>query len=73
MFLTRLGSGSKMIVSGDVTQIDLPRGARSGLVDVEQLFSGIDGVGIVRLNETDVVRHPLIAKLVAAYQRAGDA
>jgi phosphate starvation-inducible PhoH-like protein len=73
MFLTRLGSGSKMIVSGDVTQIDLPRGAQSGLAEVERLFSGIDGVGIVRLNESDIVRHPLIAKLVAAYQRAGDA
>ncbi len=73
MFLTRLGPGSKMIVGGDVTQIDLPRGARSGLTDVEPLFAGIDGVGIVRLNETDVVRHPLVAKLVAAYQRAGDA
>jgi phosphate starvation-inducible PhoH-like protein len=73
MFLTRLGSGSKMIVSGDVTQIDLPRGVNSGLVDAERLFTGIDGVGIVRLNESDIVRHPLIAKLVAAYQRAGDA
>jgi phosphate starvation-inducible protein PhoH and related proteins len=73
MFLTRLGSGSKMIVSGDVTQIDLPRGVNSGLVDAERLFTGIDGVGIVRLNESDIVRHPRIAKLVAAYQRAGDA
>jgi len=73
MFLTRLGSGSKMIVSGDVTQIDLPRGAQSGLAEVERIFSGIDDVGIVRLNESDIVRHPLIAKLVAAYQRAGDA
>jgi phosphate starvation-inducible PhoH-like protein len=73
MFLTRLGSGSKMIVSGDVTQVDLPRGAHSGLADAERLFNGIDGVGIVRLTESDIVRHPLIAKLVAAYQRAGDA
>ncbi len=73
MFLTRLGSGSKMIVSGDVTQIDLPRGAQSGLVDAEYLFAGIDDVGIVRLTESDIVRHPLVAKLVAAYQRAGDA
>ena len=73
MFLTRLGSGSKMIVSGDVTQIDLPRGAQSGLVEAERLFTGIDGVGIVRMSESDIVRHPLVAKLVAAYQRAGDA
>ncbi len=73
MFLTRLGSGSKMIVSGDVTQIDLPRGVHSGLVDAQRLFTGIDGVGIVRMTESDIVRHPLVAKLVAAYQRAGDA
>ncbi len=70
MFLTRLGSGSKMIVSGDVTQVDLPRGVRSGLHDVEPLFSAIDGVGIVRLTEADVVRHPLVARIVAAYDRA---
>jgi phosphate starvation-inducible protein PhoH and related proteins len=73
MFLTRLGSGSKMIVSGDVTQIDLPRGAHSGLVDAERLFNDIDGVGVVRMTESDIVRHPLVAKLVAAYQRDGDA
>jgi len=73
MFLTRLGSGSKMIVSGDVTQIDLPRGALSGLVEAEGLFTGIDSVGIVRMTESDIVRHPLVAKLVAAYQRGGDA
>jgi phosphate starvation-inducible PhoH-like protein len=73
MFLTRLGAGSKMIVSGDVTQIDLPRGAHSGLVDVERLFSDIEGVGVVRMTESDIVRHPLVAKLVAAYQRDGDA
>jgi phosphate starvation-inducible PhoH-like protein len=72
MFLTRLGPGSKMIVSGDVTQIDLPRGARSGLIEAERLFAGIDGVGIVRLTTSDVVRHPLVARLVAAYERAGD-
>ncbi len=70
MFLTRLGAGSKMIVSGDVTQVDLPRGVRSGLHDVGDLFASIDGVGIVRLTEADVVRHPLVAKIVAAYDRA---
>lgn len=73
MFLTRLGPSSKMIVSGDVTQIDLPRGAQSGLVEAERLFAGIDGVGIVRMSDADIVRHPLVARLVAAYQRAGDA
>ena len=70
MFLTRLGGGSKMIVSGDVTQVDLPRGVRSGMHDAEALFAGIDDVGIVRLTEADVVRHPLVAQLVAAYDRA---
>lgn len=69
MFLTRLGAGSKMIVTGDDTQIDLPRGQRSGILDVERLFSGIDDVGIIRLDETDVVRHPLVGRLVAAYDR----
>ena len=73
MFLTRLGSGSKMIVSGDVTQIDLPRGARSGLTDAERIFSGIDDIGVVKLTDADIVRHPLVAKIVQAYQRAGDA
>ncbi len=70
MFLTRLGANSKMIVSGDVTQVDLPRGVRSGLHDVESLFGAIDDVGCVRLTEVDVVRHPLVARIVAAYDRA---
>ena len=69
MFLTRLGTNSKMIVTGDDTQIDLPRGMRSGILDVERLFTGIDDVGIVRLDENDVVRHPLVGRLVAAYDR----
>jgi phosphate starvation-inducible PhoH-like protein len=59
-----------MIVSGDVTQVDLPRGVRSGMHDVEQLFASVEDVGIVRLTEADVVRHPLVAKIVAAYDRA---
>jgi len=67
MFLTRLGSGSKMIVNGDVTQVDLPGGAKSGLVEVPRRFAGIDDIGIVELNETDVVRHPLVSKIIRAY------
>ncbi len=67
MFLTRLGSGSKMIVCGDITQIDLPRGVPSGLVDAKRLFSGIDDIGVVELGEADVVRHPLVRRIVAAY------
>ncbi len=69
MFLTRLGDGSKMVVNGDVTQIDLPGGARSGLPEVPRRFADIDEIGIVQLNEADVVRHPLIGKIVRAYDR----
>src|ERR1700730_1345444 len=69
MFLTRIGAGSKMVVTGDDTQIDLPRGQRSGLLDVERLFDGVEDIGVVRLDETDVVRHPLVGRIVAAYER----
>jgi phosphate starvation-inducible PhoH-like protein len=67
MFLTRLGQNSKMIVNGDVTQIDLPRGAHSGLLDVPRLFTGVEDVGIVQLDEADVVRHPLVGRIIRAY------
>ncbi len=67
MFLTRLGSGSKMIVNGDVTQIDLQAGARSGLLEAPRRFAGIGGIAVVQLNETDVVRHPLVSKIIRAY------
>lgn len=70
MFLTRLGAGTKMIVNGDATQIDLPPGMRSGLRDVGTLFGELDDIGVVRLSEADVVRPPLVAKIVAAYARA---
>ncbi len=70
MFLTRLGQNSRMVVNGDVTQIDLPRGVGSGLSDVPRLFGGIADIAIVELNETDVVRHPLVAKIIGAYARA---
>jgi len=67
MFLTRLGSASRMVVAGDETQIDLPSGERSGLRDAANRLSGIDDVGIVELDEGDVVRHPLVAKIIRAY------
>ena len=70
MFLTRLGEGSRMVVSGDVTQIDLLRGAHSGLREVTQLFSAIPEIGIVTLDSVDVVRHPLVTKIVDAYRRS---
>jgi phosphate starvation-inducible PhoH-like protein len=69
MFLTRLGADAKMIVNGDITQIDLPRGVNAGLLDARRLFAGIDDIAIVEMNETDVVRHPLVGKIVAAYAK----
>ena len=70
MFLTRLGSGSKMVVTGDVTQIDLPGGQRSGLRAAAERLRGIEDIGVVELDERDVVRHPLVAKIVRAYSTA---
>jgi phosphate starvation-inducible PhoH-like protein len=67
MFLTRLGAGSKMVINGDVTQIDLPSGGRSGLRDAARRIGIIDDVGVVELDETDVVRHPLVARIIRAY------
>jgi phosphate starvation-inducible protein PhoH and related proteins len=67
MFLTRLGEGSRMVVTGDPTQIDLPAGSRSGLADALDALDGIEGVAAVRFTERDVVRHPLVARIVSAY------
>ena len=67
MFLTRLGGGSKMVVTGDVTQIDLPPGQRSGLRSAAARLADIADVGVVELDESDVVRHPLVARIVRAY------
>jgi phosphate starvation-inducible PhoH-like protein len=69
MFLTRLGSGSKMVVNGDVTQIDLPRGVHSGLLDVQELFAGVEDIAIVELGTADVVRPSLVGRIVNAYER----
>ena len=71
MFLTRLGENSKMIVTGDPTQIDLPRGEKSGLVEATALLEGIEGVHISRFNDKDVVRHALVGRIVRAYDQAG--
>ena len=67
MFLTRLGFGSQIVVTGDVTQIDLPRGERSGLIEVAQILDELDDVAFVRLDEGDVVRHKLVQHIVSAY------
>jgi len=71
MFLTRMGEGSKVVVSGDISQVDLPSGVTSGLRDAAQRLQGIEGIAMVRLNETDIVRHPLVQRIVAAYDGTG--
>ena len=67
MFLTRIGFGSKAVVTGDVSQIDLPRTQLSGLIDAERVLKRVSGIAITRLTSVDVVRHPLVAKIVDAY------
>ncbi len=67
MFLTRLGEGTRMIVTGDVSQIDLPSGKKSGLIEAIRILSNVENIGIVHFNEKDVVRHPLVAAIVRAY------
>jgi phosphate starvation-inducible PhoH-like protein len=69
MFLTRLGFGSKVVVTGDVTQIDLPREQRSGLITVQEILSGVDGIEFVHFGHRDVVRHKLVQRIVEAYKR----
>lgn len=68
MFLTRLGENSKMVITGDLTQVDLPRGLTSGLKHAIKILKDIDDIGIIKLNERDVVRHPLVQKIVKAYE-----
>ncbi len=70
MFLTRLGENARMVVTGDLTQVDLPRGTRSGLRDAIDVLSGIEGVGVMTFTERDVVRHPLVGRIVRAYDQA---
>ena len=69
MFLTRMGMGSKMVITGDVTQIDLPVGKRSGLVEALEVLKGVDDIGIARLTHRDVVRHELVQAIVKAYEK----
>jgi phosphate starvation-inducible PhoH-like protein len=68
MFLTRLGFGSKAVITGDITQIDLPRGRFSGLKQIEQILTGIEGIAFIHLTDQDVVRHPLVQKIIRAYE-----
>ena len=67
MFLTRIGFGSRAVVTGDVSQIDLPKGAMSGLIDAERVLKRVKGIAITRFTSADVVRHPLVARIVEAY------
>jgi len=69
MFLTRMGFGSKVVVTGDVTQIDLPRGAQSGLKEARRILAGVEGISFVQLTDRDVVRHRLVQRIVLAYDR----
>ncbi|SDM19809.1 PhoH family protein [Bacillus sp. OK048] len=68
MFLTRLGFGSKMVITGDQTQIDLPKGAKSGLIAAEKILLGVNGISFVFLDQSDVVRHPLVGRIIEAYE-----
>jgi phosphate starvation-inducible PhoH-like protein len=69
MFLTRMGFGSKAVINGDLTQIDLPPGRTPGLREAEQILAGVEGIRFIHFNERDVVRHPLVQKIVVAYER----
>ena len=73
MFLTRLGFGSRMVVTGDITQIDLPREQASGLIVVSDILQGVEDVEFIRFADEDVVRHKLVRRIVAAYDRAAKA
>ena len=70
MFLTRMGEGSRMVITGDPTQVDLPNGQPSGLAEALRILEGVEGIAVARFAERDVVRHPLVARIVAAYNRA---
>jgi phosphate starvation-inducible PhoH-like protein len=70
MFLTRLGFGSKAVITGDVTQIDLPSGKTSGLIEARDILAGVEGIRFVKFTERDVVRHRLVQAIIMAYERA---
>ncbi|MDF0727216.1 PhoH family protein [Cytobacillus sp. S13-E01] len=69
MFLTRLGFGSKMVITGDISQVDLPRGVKSGLAIAKDILRNVNGASFIFLEQTDVVRHPLVAKIIDAYDK----
>jgi phosphate starvation-inducible PhoH-like protein len=69
MFLTRIGFGTKAVITGDVTQIDLARGQKSGLIEADRILAGVRGIAFTRFTSADVVRHPLVQKIISAYER----
>jgi phosphate starvation-inducible protein PhoH and related proteins len=72
MFLTRIGANAKAVITGDITQIDLPKNMKSGLAKAERILSKIDGIGFIKLDESDVVRHRLVKQIIKAYEKAQD-
>ncbi len=73
MFLTRIGFGSKVVITGDITQIDLPKKEHSGLIEAVEILKGIEGISFVWFKEEDVVRHPIVAKIIKAYEERENA
>ena len=69
MFLTRIGFGTRAVITGDVTQIDLARGSKSGLIEADRVLKDVRGIAICRFTSADVVRHPLVQKIIDAYER----
>jgi phosphate starvation-inducible PhoH-like protein len=72
MFLTRLGNRSRIVVNGDVTQIDLPDGKKSGLKEAITVLKNVEDIAVIRFNETDVVRHRLVQRIIKAYEKHGE-
>lgn len=72
MFLTRLGYGSKAVITGDITQVDLPRGKNSGLVNAQKILGDIEDIGFINFSSDDIVRHPLVQKIIDAYEKYED-
>jgi phosphate starvation-inducible PhoH-like protein len=69
MFLTRIGFGARAVVNGDITQIDLPRGQKSGLIEARRILAGVRGIAFTEFGAQDVVRHPLVARIIDAYEK----
>ena len=69
MFITRLGFGSKMVITGDQTQVDLPKGVKSGLIVAEEILLNVKGISFIFLEQSDVVRHPLVGRIIEAYEK----